>query len=183
MFTVNTVSSIDELEQILAIQQKNLARNVDESEVKSQGFVTVIHDLDTLKQMHNLSPSVIAKQGDRVVGYALVMLPECRKIVPTLEPMFQNFERLHYQNRPLADYRFYVMGQVCIDKDYRQQGLFDKLYEKHREIHSGNFDFIMTEVATRNRRSMRAHERVGFQTLDVYRDELDEWAVILWNWS
>jgi hypothetical protein len=75
------------------------------------------------------------------------------------------------------------MGQVCIDKQYRRTGLFDQLYQKHKEIYGSQFDFIVTEVSTRNLRSLRAHERVGFETLNTYQDELDEWSVILWNWQ
>lgn len=182
MIKLTTVATTEELEQILALQQRNLQQNIDETEMQTQGFVTMIHNIDVLQQMHNLAPSVVAKDGDKVIGYALVMLRECRELFPPLEPMFKNFDSLEYRYRPLKEYRFYVMGQVCIDKQYRRTGLFDQLYQKHKEIYGGQFDFIMTEVSTRNLRSLRAHERVGFETLNTYSDELDEWSVILWNW-
>jgi hypothetical protein len=183
MLMLTTVTNADELQQVLALQQRNLIQNIDDVEMQIQGFVTVTHTIQVLKQMHDLAPSVIAKNKEEVVGYALVMLRECRELVPSLEPMFKNFDSLTYQDRPLNDYRFYVMGQVCVDKNYRRTGLFDQLYQKHKEIYSGRFDFIMTEIATRNHRSIRAHQRVGFKTLNTYRDELDEWAVVLWNWE
>lgn len=183
MISLTTVSSTDELEQILALQQRNLPQNIDETEMQSQGFVTMIHDMNVLQQMHDLAPSIIAKENEKVIGYALVMLRACRQLVPLLEPMFKNFDKLEYLGKPLNDYLFYVMGQVCIDKQYRRTGLFNQLYQKHKEVYGGQFDFIMTEVATRNTRSLQAHTRVGFETLNVHRDELDEWSVILWNWQ
>jgi GNAT superfamily N-acetyltransferase len=183
MVTLTTVSDKEELQQILALQQRNLIQNIDDEEMKAQGFVTMIHSLEILQQMHHLAPSVIAKSKDRVIGYALVMLRGCRELFPPLEPMFKNFDTLRYKDRPLNEYRFYVMGQVCVDKEYRRTGLFDQLYQKHKEIYSGQFDFIMTEIATRNHRSLKAHQRVGFEILNTYRDELDEWAVVLWNWK
>ncbi len=182
MIKLTTVASTTELEQILGLQQSNLQQNIDETEMQTQGFVTMIHNIDVLQQMHNLAPSVVAKEQENVIGYALVMLRECRELFPPLEPMFKNFDGLEYKYRPLNDYRFYVMGQVCIDKQYRRTGLFDQLYQKHKEIYGSQFDFIVTEVSTRNLRSLRAHERVGFETLNTYEDELDEWSVILWNW-
>lgn len=182
MIKLTTVASTPELEQILELQQRNLIQNINEMEMQTQGFVTMIHDLNVLQQMHDLAPSIIAKDGENVIGYALVMLRECRELFPPLEPMFQNFDRLEYKYKPLNEYKFYVMGQVCIDKQYRRTGLFDQLYKKHKEIYGDQFDFIMTEVSTRNLRSLRAHERVGFQTLNTYQDELDEWSVILWDW-
>jgi ribosomal protein S18 acetylase RimI-like enzyme len=183
MLMLTTVTNDDELQQILALQQRNLVQNIDDVEMQAQGFVTVTHSIQVLRQMHDLAPSVIAKDKEKVVGYALVMLRECRELVPSLEPMFKNFDSLMYQDRPLNDYRFYVMGQICVDKNYRRTGLFDQLYQKHKEIYSSTFDFVMTEIATRNHRSIRAHQRVGFKTLNTYRDELDEWAVVLWNWE
>ena len=183
MLTLTTVADTTELEEILQMQQKNLQQNIDDVEMQTQGFVTMVHTLDVLQKMHALAPSVIAKDKGKVVGYALVMLRECRELFPPLEPMFNNFDNLQYKERPLNHYRYYVMGQVCIDKQYRRTGLFDQLYQKHKEIYSPNYDFIMTEVSTRNLRSLRAHERVGFEIINTYSDDLDEWAVVLWNWK
>lgn len=183
MLVLTTVETKDELLQILELQQKNLIQNIDEAEMETQGFVTMIHDIEVLQQMHNLAPSVIAKDNGAVAGYALVMLRECRSLFPPLEPMFKNFDTLEYGNRPLNDYPFYIMGQVCIDKKYRRTGLFDQLYQKHKQTYANRFQFVLTEVSTRNQRSLRAHERVGFETISTYQDDLDEWAVVLWNWK
>lgn len=178
-----TVTSLQELEQILSLQRDNLIASVTPQEMKEQGFVTVHHTLEMLRQMHSLAPSIIIKDGDKVVAYALVMLRECRSLVPALEPMFNNFDNQQWNGKPLKDQSFYVMGQVCVDKAYRGQGLFDKLYQAHKEVYSTRFDILTTEIATRNHRSLRAHERVGFKIINVYRDELDEWAVVGWDWK
>jgi ribosomal protein S18 acetylase RimI-like enzyme len=188
MLSATTVTSEKELTRILQLQQKYLVRNIDKEEMQSQGFLTVQHTPELLGKMHSLAPSIIIKDGDEVVAYALVMLRECRQLIPELVPMFNTFDNLEYQRvehegKPLMDFSFYVMGQVCVAKEYRGQGLFDMLYHKHREVYSPQYDFIVTEVATRNTRSMRAHERVGFKTIHTYRDDLDHWAVVLWDWK
>jgi len=177
------VSSGDELKQILQLQKKNLRQHITEAEMKSQGFVTLHHDLSALRQMHELAPSVIIRDQNSVVAYALTMLRECRQLTPDLEPMFALLDQLSWNNKSLNDYRFYVMGQVCIAKNYRGQGLFDELFRHHKKIYQSRFDLFITEIATRNVRSMRAHERVGFKTIHVHRDELDEWAVVGWDWN
>ncbi|HEX8699888.1 MAG TPA: GNAT family N-acetyltransferase [Myxococcaceae bacterium] len=182
-YRLAAVQHRSELEQILVLQRKNLKQELSPEEMGSQGFVTVEHDLPALEQMHALAPSVIALQGSELVAYALTMPRECRSLMPVLVPMFELFDRLEYRGKPLRDYRFYVMGQICIDKAHRGKGLFDLLYREHRELYQPRFDFIITEVATRNQRSMRAHERVGFQTIHTYRDATDEWAVVLWDWT
>ncbi len=177
-----TVSSLHELQQILALQQLNLRGVNDALEEKEQGFVTVTHSLEKLQQMHRLEPSIIVKDGDILAGYALVMPQECSSIIPELFTLFEGLKKLSYQSKPLSEYRFYVMGQICVAADYRGKGVFDMLYQEHRRVLAHKYDFVITEVATRNTRSIRAHERVGFNVLHIHRDELDEWAVIIWDW-
>jgi RimJ/RimL family protein N-acetyltransferase len=70
-----------------------------------------------------------------------------------------------------------------VAKEYRSQGLFDLLYQQHRAFFQHKYDFVLTEIATRNTRSMRAHQRVGFQQLALLRDSLDEWSVVTWDWQ
>lgn len=182
MLIAKSVTTENELEQILLLQQQNLRGVHNEATEKEQGFLTVAHNWQALQQMHALEPSIIVKDDDAIAGYALVMLRECSKLVPELLPMFEGLDKMNYLGRPLAEYRFYVMGQVCVAAAYRGLGVFDMLYRHHRQLLQHKYDFVITEIATRNTRSMRAHQRVGFETLQVHRDALDEWAVVIWDW-
>jgi ribosomal protein S18 acetylase RimI-like enzyme len=183
MLHATLVSCTEELQQILELQKENHIRHIDETEMQSQGFVTMRHTLNILQQMHNLSPGVIIKDNDKVVAYALTMLRECRQLMPVLETLFTLFDKLSWNNKPLNDYRFYVMGQICVAKEYRGRGLFDDLYIHHKKIYQPQFDLLLTEVSTRNHRSIRAHKRVGFKTIYTHRDSLDEWDVVGWDWQ
>ena len=106
MIEARPVADEAELAQILELQRSNLARNLDERESAENGFVTVEHTLDVLRRMHALAPSIIAKDGSDLAGYALVMPLECRSFVPVLEPMFRRLEALDVFRR-----RFYVMAR------------------------------------------------------------------------
>ena len=176
-------NEIKDLEQIIALQRANLVRNLTTEEWKDQGFVTVVHTIDLLIQMHSIAPAVVVKDEGRVVAYALVLRRECREIMPVFDRRFEAIDRLEWQGKPMNDLRYYIMGQICVDKEYRGKGLFDELYRKHKEAYSNNFDLIVTEIATRNTRSIRAHERVGFKTFSHYTDDRDDWAVVAWDWN
>ena len=176
------VNTEDELRQILHLQQLYLRGNNDPAEEKEQGFVTVHHTFEVLQQMHQLAPSVIVKEDDKVVAYALTMVNECRHLIPVLLPMFDLFDRIEYNGKSLKEYRFYVMGQIGVHKDYRGKGLVQLLYDKHKEAYATQYDFIITEIATRNGRSMRAHEKTGFKTIHQFSDETEEWNIVLWDW-
>jgi len=183
MLLARPVQNDHELHQILELQQLYLRGKTTNAEEKEQGFLTVIHDFDTLLQMHRLEPGVIVKDDETLAGYALVMTRGCGEMIPELLPMFDHFDHISYQNKPVNDYSFYVMGQICVAKPFRGQGIFDMLYEEHRNLYGNKYDFIVTEISTSNRRSLRAHERVGFKPVYQFRDEIDEWSVVLWDWS
>lgn len=178
MIEAGVVQDERELQQILDLQRANLARNLTAEAIRDQGFVTVEHTLDVLKRMDALAPSIVARDGQALAGYALVMLVECRSWLPILEPMFLRLDRLG-----MADRRFYVMGQICVAAPWRGRGVFDLLYRTHRQQLRTSFDFSVTEVSMRNTRSMRAHQRIGFKEIDRYRDASDEWSVMGWDWS
>lgn len=179
------VSDDKEVLQILELQAKNLAAALPPDVIASQGFVTVRHDPGVLTQMNRAYPSIIAKDGECLAGYCLVMLREFAPQVPVLTPMFSMLENLSWQGLPLSESRWFVMGQVCVAEAYRGQGVFDGMYLKLREMCRPDFDFVVTEVAARNTRSLRAHQRVGFETIHIYPDETtgEEWHVIAWRFN
>ena len=178
MIEAGVVRDERELQQIVDLQRENLARNLSPEEIRTQGFVTLEHTLEVLKRMHALEPSVVARDGRALAGYALVMPVACRSWFPILEPMFLRLERLG-----MVKQRFYVMGQICVGAPCRVRGVFDLLYCTHRELLRPRYDYSVTEAATRNTRSMRAHQRIGFKEIDRYRDASDEWSLLSWNWS
>ena len=183
MLQTKLVSQDEELEQILVLQSNNLSHTLKPEEKAQEGFLTIQHDIDTLKLMHGLAPSVIIKHEKEVVAYALTMLRECRELIPELESMFSLFGHLEWKGKPLSEENFYVMGQVCVDKKYRGMGLFDQLYDFHREVYRHRFNLLVTEISMRNTRSLRAHERVGFVPLHNHRDSIDNWVVVAWDWQ
>jgi GNAT superfamily N-acetyltransferase len=177
-----SLATRDDLPRIIELQRANLEANARDP--VGQGFVTVVHTLDVLERMHALAPSVVVRDGaGELAGYALVMLQECEPLVPVLTTMFSNLRTLSWRGRPMAELRWYVMGQVCVAEAARGQGVFDALYAGHAAHYADRFDLVVTEVAMRNTRSLRAHARVGFETLDVYRDEVDEWGVVAWDFA
>lgn len=177
-----TVTTPVEVQQILDLQAQNLAPALSAEAIASQGFVTVRHDPDVLQRMNDATPAIIAKDGDVLAGYALVMPREFAAAVPILLPMFEMLNGLSWRGENLqAHARWFVMGQICVAEGYRGQGVFDGLYLKMKEVYRPHYDFTVTEVAERNTRSMRAHERVGFETLHVYPDATtgEVWRVIV----
>jgi hypothetical protein len=183
MTTLAVASSDQHLQQILALQQRNLVRAMTPEQQAVEGFVFAEHTLPTLQRMAAQSPQAIAVSEDRVVGYCLSMTLALQDELPSLRPMFEQFARCRYRERPLGDYRFIVGGQVCVDRAFRGQGLLARLYEQLRTALPVPCDLCVTEVATRNVVSLRAHEKMGFETISTYSDGHEEWAIAAWDLS
>lgn len=183
--TITTVQSEADVQGILALQQANLRKNVPVDVQLAQGFVTVEHDPAVLMRMNQAAPSIIAKDGEKVVGYALTMLPEFDADVPELLPLFSLINSLSYADKPLSSHAYYVMGQVCIADGYRGQHIFDRMFRHHQEVYSDRFRLLITDISANNTRSLRAHARVGFQELHSFHDSTigETWVVVLWDWQ
>jgi GNAT superfamily N-acetyltransferase len=163
---------------ILELQRANLRSTLSPTDISEQGFVTLVHTLEVLSAMHDLLPSVVAKSGDEVVGYALTMPVEARSLVPPLDPMFVELERAAWRGAPFTHRRFYVIGQVCVARAFRGTGVFGALYAEHDARYGERFDCMVTEVASSNPRSLRTHAKVGFEPILHYEHAGDDWVVV-----
>ncbi|MEM9078684.1 MAG: GNAT family N-acetyltransferase [Bacteroidota bacterium] len=163
-----------ELEQILVLQQKNLPKTLSKAEMQRDGFLTVEHSYDLLKEMNDICPHIIAVENKKVVGYALCMHPKFAQSIEVLKPMF------HEINKAIEGKSNYmVMGQICVAKTYRRKGIFRGLYATMKAKLSAGFDTIITEVDTKNQRSLNAHRAIGFVQLKSYIADGKEWSLIL----
>ena len=76
-----------------------------------------------------------------------------------------------------------MVGQVCIDKAWRGLGVLDHCYAAYKEHYRSKYDFAITEIASRNVRSLKAHKRIGFKEINTYVSDNTNWSVVLWDWE
>ena len=183
MITYTTANSKSDLEGILKLQKSNLPKNLNPEEIQTQVFVTVDHSYDLLKKMNDIEKHIIAKEQDKIIKYVLAMTKHSRFEISILLPMFNVLDSVPYKKQKISDYDYMLVGQVCVDKKYRGQGIFDKCYNYYREVYSKKYEFAITEIATQNFRSLNAHKRIGFEEIHSYiGPDKTEWIVVLWEW-
>lgn len=170
-----------QFQQILDLQHKNHRVNVDEKQQGEQGFVFASHNLEKLEIMSNLIPQVVAMNGDTIAGYNLSMTAEMKDLLPELSGMFRQFGQLQYRQKRLSAYNYIVGGQVCVAKEYRGLGLLRKLYLASRDFAGPDYHVCVTEISVRNKVSLKAHEKMGFEIIGTYKDEFEEWNIVAWN--
>eukprot|EP00977_Amphora_coffeiformis_P003967 scaffold795_cov187-Amphora_coffeaeformis.AAC.8 len=150
------------------------------------------------------------QQQQHVIGYALCMMKSAEVLVPTLSGLFQNIENstTRYQGKVLVNqsihgkddddnqhhgdnhnhnycyyYKYFVMGQVCVHKDYRGKGIFQGLYQHMKQVMAPHFHGVVTSISTRNQRSLRAHAKVGFSIFHEYSTKEEDWKLVVWDWT
>lgn len=184
MLVITQAQTDQDLQGILDLQRQNLRRLIEVDTAHSQGFLVSEYDIPFLKRMAEIEPGIIAKDGDLVVGYCLPLHPSLGSESWLLTSMVETLNALDFARKPLSTSNYIVVGQVCVSGGYRNQGLFDRLYQHFRQQLSSRYELAVAEVAQRNSRSQRAHERVGFQKIhDHYDPMYDEtWNVLVWDW-
>lgn len=170
---IGQVQNKKELEQILSLQKENLPGALSKKEIAKEGFVTIAHSFDLLDAMNKVCPHIIAKEEEKVIGYALCMHPKFGNEIDILKPMFKEISAVLSR-----DEKYMVMGQICIDKTYRKMGLFQKLYKNMQDAIKPDFNCIITEVDALNKRSLNAHLAIGFVELKTYASDGRKWHLI-----
>jgi len=170
------------LQGILDLQEANLKKNLTPEVIASQGFVTVKHDFDILKAMNDVHPHSIALDGNTVVGYALAMATSFVDDIPFLQSLFGRIDQHLKSIDPSDPLNYVVMGQICVGVGYRSQGIFAGMYHNLRDRLSYQYDSMFTDISCENTRSLRAHTKVGFQSIEIFEVEDEKWDIVQWKW-
>ena len=185
MYTITTAQSDADLHAILALQKKNLRQNISPEQAASQGFLTAEYSFEYLHLMHQHSAHIVAKKEDTIVGYCLALVPELLKDQPVFESYLAAYETLSWHEKPLSEYAAVLVGQLCVAEEARGQGLVEALYHGFKKEHQNSFDFLLSDVSSKNPRSMRAHQRVGFTPIHTFEDAFtqESWTILIWDWE
>jgi ribosomal protein S18 acetylase RimI-like enzyme len=183
MIIIKRVTEFSELEGIRKLQEDNLKKNLADDEAETEGFVTAEYSIEFLETLHKASPSIIAKEAEQVVGFALVAPKSVRNQHELLSDLFNCIDKITYHGLLLKDARYVVVGQLCVGKNYRGLGLVQQMYRHFKNSLAGEYDYCITDVAENNPRSLKAHVKTGFQVIDSIPYGGLNWNIVLWDWN
>ncbi len=181
---ITKASSDQDLQGIIDLQYKNLRKNLTQEEMLANGFVTLEYNMEFLKVMPAGNHHIVAKNGDEIVGYVLLMDRSKNHLMTAGAGIFPIFHELEYKRKKMKEYNYVSVGQVCVDRNYAGRGLLTKMYNFYREAYKDQYDLAMTDVSYLNHRSLKAHLKTGFQVLLRF-DEPDAgepWDIVIWDW-
>jgi hypothetical protein len=107
MVVIKQVETAQELKDLKALQNANLRRLIGEEEAMKEGFVTSEYSIELLQKMHEEHPSIIAKEGDEVVGYVIVTNKSVLGEHEEIDHLFATVDNLPFNGQLLKESSIY----------------------------------------------------------------------------
>ncbi|SEA85156.1 GNAT family N-acetyltransferase [Pedobacter hartonius] len=182
MLITKFVSEDEELVQIAALSLENSPSMVPDELKEKEGYVTWNYPIEDLRVLHQISPSIIVKDGDKVVAYVVILLQESEEVYKPLKDLLDLLRSITYQGKSVFDYKIYMLGQDCVHRDYRGKGVIKLLFDFQKEHFASRFELGLSAISVHNPLSQKVHERLGAQTIYVLPVESDTWNIVAWDW-
>ena len=183
MAIIKLVETEQELTGLKQLQTNNLRRLIGEEEAMKEGFVTSEYTLSLLQQMHAIHPSIIVKEAAEVVGYTIVTNKAVYGAHGELDHLFNTLDATKYKGALLKNSNYILIGQVCVAKAHRGMGWVPKMYDYYKKLHAQNYTYLVTDISQANKRSIRMHQKIGFETIGVIEQVGTGWDIVLWDWN
>jgi ribosomal protein S18 acetylase RimI-like enzyme len=99
------------------------------------------------------------------------------------DTMFDIINSTDMEGKLLKDINYFVMAQICIDKQFRGIGIFKALYYSLADQMGSSFEKVIIEVSPNNIKSMFAHQNIGFEVINTVKNKegLVDWNVMSWD--
>lgn len=166
---IYTNATIKDIEGIRALQKKFHVDTVSDED-RPHGFVTTLFTEDQLADLiEKENGIVIAKDGDRVISYAMAASWEYWSVWPFFAFMIEDLPSIHYLGRRLSAENSYQYGPICIDTPYRGSHVLLKVFDVSREQMNRRYPVLITFINQINGRSVEVHTRkLGLEILKEF---------------
>lgn len=183
MINIGKVESYNDLLQIRELNQNNLKNNLSEEDRLEYGFLTLDYGIDLLKDVNKIQKSIVARDNDKIVGYAIVIDKTVYGLNKLFDDLIDRLSTITFNTKKLKNINYALVGQLCIKKEYRGLGVVKEIYKFYKKEYSKKYHYLITDIDERNKRSLSAHLKIGFQIIDNFYWGESNWNIILWNWN
>lgn len=152
-----TQATVQDIPAVLALLKANHADNVAD---KSNGFVTTnITKEQMVALILNENGVTIAKDGDKIVAFALAASWKFWSVWPFFVNMIKELPKFSFEGESLSTENTYQYGPVCVDSAYRGSGVFEQVFAASLASMKDRYPLMATFINMVNPRSYAAHTR------------------------
>ncbi len=167
---INTrIGNKNDINRILSLQERNLYQNLDEEEQK-KGFVTTPFTLEQILEIIKQNGMFIAEnEKNEIIAYAFAGSWEYFEQWEIFNYMVSRFSTLSFGGKKITTKNSFQYGPVCIDKNYRGNGLLNLIFEEMRLEFFTKYPISITFINKLNEISEKAHtKKLGWKIIDEF---------------
>ncbi|MDY0281213.1 MAG: hypothetical protein RBR35_11715 [Salinivirgaceae bacterium] len=158
-----------DIEGVLALQVKNLYSKLTETERKN-GFVTTPFTTPQIKEIITQNGLFVAEnESNIIVAYAFAGSWTYFEQWEIFNFMVSRFPKLSFKEHKITTENSFQYGPVCIDKNYRGNGLLNLIFEEMRLEFIKKYPISVTFINKINAISTKAHtQKLGWEILGEF---------------
>jgi L-amino acid N-acyltransferase YncA len=154
------LANFTDINQLLVLHQDNLYENLPDKPTAIQnGFVRVRYEENDFKQLIEQGHIAVAHTNGQIIGYYLT---GCKTGVYSLEYQRQALQKYSLNDIPLSQLKIAYGAQAVIKKDFRGQGITERLLKELITSISSNFDYLFSSITKVNKVAFSVHQRSGY---------------------
>lgn len=167
----------EDLDQLVELQNQNLRSKLSEDEQRD-GFLSAGFTSKQFGEFNDNLAVVVGEDEGVLVGFLVTSTPEHNLSHALPAQMISRYPNLNFRGRALTAYKSLIAGPVCVAKEHRGKGIFEGMYEALPRILPEKIELAVTLVSTENPRSLRAHEKVGLERVDLFHFNNREFQIL-----
>ena len=161
-------ASYADFEGILRLQHQNLLTTFTGEDL-SQGFLSIEITREQLHKINSELGIFVALHDKTVIGYLMAETVEFAVGSPLIAHMLKRLKDIVLDGLALSSSCLFVYGPVCIDQQYRGQGILEGLFCIMKETLKIDYDVGIAFVSQLNPRSFHAHTvKIGMTVIDEF---------------
>lgn len=147
----------NDIEGVLSLHKKYHVQTIAEND-KDDGFITTQLDEVLLTELIDEEKGLfVAKQDNKIIGFAMSASWDYCSKWPMFEYMISKLGEINFLGQQITTENSYQYGPICIDKDFRNTGVLEGLFDFARSEMQKRYTILVTFVNKKNPRSVKAH--------------------------
>lgn len=182
--TTTRIGSKADIEGILALQEKYLYSKLSEKE-REEGFVTTPFTHSQIEEIILENGIFIAEnEHNTIIAYAFAGSWKYFEQWEIFNFMTARFPLLSFKGMKINIENSFQYGPVCIDKNYRGQGLLNVLFEEMRIEFLKKYPIAITFINSMNTISVMAHtKKLGWKVIDEFEFNNNKYIMLALDMS
>ncbi|SHG29029.1 hypothetical protein SAMN05444396_107135 [Flavobacterium segetis] len=174
-------ASINDIDGVLALQDLYLVSNLSDQE-KTAGFVTTPFTIAQLTEVIENKNLFLAIDNQKIIAYIFTGSWNFFSQWPIFNHMISLLPGLHFLDFKFTTSNSFQYGPICIDKNYRSQGLITPFFEFMRGHMGPKYPLSLTFINKINIPSTRAHtSKLNWSIIGDFKFNSNEYLILAYD--